>query len=267
VVLVHGWNSYPGVWSKLVARLEEKSIPAWNFDHSTLRGASVTDIAISLQTYIREMRKKTGWDKNIDLVCHSMGTFAARYFVEVVDGKNWGEKVRQVIGIGPPNNGSALAELFNSPIHGPEIMESLAGRFVSRDFTPAGDTIVQECRPGSRILKRLRKAGMRPDILYRVIIATNKKGNPALFPPLQGKTWEMSADGKWKTTYDGDGIITRAEANLPGAGMDIVPVDAASLEIRPYDYCHIRLPRNAEVIDRIMEYLLDPDTQPQGFCE
>ena len=250
MVLVHGWNSYPGVWSKLVARLEEKSIPAWNFDHSTLRGASVTDIAISLQIYIREMRKKTGWDKNIDLVCHSMGTFAARYFVEVVDGKNRGEKVRQVIGIGPPNNGSALAELFNSPINGPEILESLAGQFVSRSFNPSGDTIVQECRPGSRreLARRHPEDGRRGRRHY-------------------AKTWEMSADGTWKTTYDGDGIITRAEANLPGAGMDIVPVDAASLELRPYDYCHIRLPRNAEVIDRIVEYLIDPETQPQGFCE
>ena len=267
VVLVHGWNSYPGIWSKLAARLEEKSIPYWNFNHSVIRGASVAEIAYSLQAYIGEMRKKTGWDENLDLVCHSMGTCAARYLVEVIDGETQNEKVRQLIGIGPPNNGSALAELFNSPMYGPEILHNLAGQFVPRSYNPSDDTIVQEFRPGSKTLRRIRKAGVRTDIQYRIIIATNKKENPALFPPLQGKTWELTPQGTWRTTWDGDGIITRDEAYLTGAGIDIVPVYADSLDRTPYDYCHIRLPRNGEVIGRIIEYLLDPDTQPQGFCE
>jgi len=267
VVLVHGWNSYPGIWSKLVVRLEEKSIPYWNFDHTTLQGSSVAEIALSLQAFMWDMRKKTGWNENLDLVCHSMGTCAARYLVEVIDGETRHEKVRQLIGIGSPNNGSALAELFNSPLYGQEILQNLAGKFVPRSYNPADDMIVQESRPGSKTLRRLRKAGIRTDILYRIIVATNKKKNPALFPPLQGKTWELTPQGTWRTTFDGDGIVTRAEAYLTGAGIDIIPVNPDSLDRSPYDYCHIRLPRNSEVIDRVMEYLMNPDTQPQGFCE
>jgi len=98
VVLVHGWNSYCGIWSKLAAGLEEKSIPYWNYDHTTMRGSSVAEIALSLQDYIRGMRKKTVWNENLDPVCHSMGTCAARYLVEVIDGETQNEKVRQLIG-------------------------------------------------------------------------------------------------------------------------------------------------------------------------
>jgi len=34
VILVHGWNSHPGVWKRLVGRFEAAGIPYRKFDHS-----------------------------------------------------------------------------------------------------------------------------------------------------------------------------------------------------------------------------------------
>ncbi len=62
----------------------------------------------------------------------------------------------QLIGLGPPNNGSALAELFNDPTHGEKIINRLTGVFVPRGYDPAADQLVQDVRPGSPVIHNLR---------------------------------------------------------------------------------------------------------------
>jgi len=113
VVLVHGWNSHPGIWNRLVPRLKESGIPVWNFDHSGLKDEAPERTASSLGEYLIAMREDNAYQGPLDLVCHSMGTGVVRYLVEVLDREGKTGPVRQLIGIGPPNNGSALAELFS----------------------------------------------------------------------------------------------------------------------------------------------------------
>ena len=48
-----------------------------------------------------------------------------RYLLEVTDGTERIQKVRQLIDLGLPNNGSALAELFHDPKRGEEIINKL----------------------------------------------------------------------------------------------------------------------------------------------
>jgi triacylglycerol lipase len=265
VVLVHGWKSHPGVWKRLAVRLEEQGIPAWRFDHSGMRDESAPAVAAALQGYIRKMREESGYADDIDVICHSMGTLAARYLFEVVDRDTREEKIRNLIGIGPPNNGSAMAELFNDPVHGSEVIRLLAGTFVPRGYRPAEDAIVQDLRPGSRVVAALRAAGTRDDIRYRVIMSANRTEASDFFPLFDGKTWVFTPDGTWQTTYAGDGIIPHADSYLPGAGYDILPRDPMVLHREPDTYCHLRLPGNPEVIERILEYLTDPATRPRGF--
>jgi hypothetical protein len=67
----------------------------------------------------------------------------------------------------------------------------------------------------------------------------------------------MAEDGKYRATLDGDGIVAHQESALPGISLDVL---SASLEGEdhlpsPDQYCHINLPRNPLVIDRIMHYL------------
>jgi len=255
VVLVHGWKSHPGIWNRLVPRLREEKIPFWNFDQTPLNGASVEEIAVALQKGIAKTREEREYFGDIDIICHSMGTCVARYMLEVIDGTAHREQVRQLIGIGPPNNGSALAELFNHPRYGQEIITKLSGIFVPHGYDPARDLIVQQFRPYSPTMTTLTSAGIREDISYRIICAGNLSRTPAFFPAFYGKTWEGSPASGWQQTYAGDGIVPHSDSILPGATLDILPHDPSVLEHSSDEYCHIKLPRNQEVIDRIIGYL------------
>ena len=255
VVLVHGWKSHPGIWKKLVPRLSEEGISFWNFDHVAKDDTSLEEIAKGLQHYINSMREEVGYFADLDIVCHSMGTCIARYLLEVIDGKEKREKVRQLIGIGPPNNGSAMAELFNHPDHGPKVINRLTGVFVPEGYVPADDVIVQEFRPGSQTMKTLSRAGLRNDIAYRIILSTNLMQTPDLFPQFKGKTPGLLPDGTWHLTWEGDGIVTHVDSHLPGAEIVILPRDLENFKQYPDHYSHIKMPRNSEVVEQVIMFL------------
>ncbi|HQD26934.1 MAG TPA: alpha/beta fold hydrolase [Methanoculleus thermophilus] len=262
-VLVHGWRSHPGIWNRLAPVLSETGVPIWRFDYTAIQNAGTEAIALALQDYIHKQRRETGYAGPVDLVCHSMGTCIARYLLEVLDGSKQEEEVRLIVGIGPPNNGSALAELFNDPEQGPEVIRRLAGVFVPEDYDPGEDTIVQEFRPGSKIVLALRRAGTRDDIAYRLLLAANRTQTPAFFPAFGGRTWEIDPNGGWRTTYAGDGIVPHTDSYLPGARVDLLPEDPGSLARHPEHYCHIMLPRNPEVIARITVLLKSSEGLPR----
>ncbi|MFY9749123.1 MAG: acetyltransferase [Methanoregula sp.] len=255
VVLVHGWKSHPGIWNRLTPQLNKTDIPAWIFDYTSLDGASMEEIAGALGAFIATRREEEDYTGSIDVVCHSIGSCVARYLFEVTDGRTRNERVRQLIAIGPPNNGSSLAELFCDPVIGPAITGRLCGTFIPRNFDPAADVIVQACRPGSATMAALRMKGIRPDIRYRILCAENITHNPSFFPCFEGKTCELQPGGRWRMTYAGDGIVPRTDSVLPGADMEILPSDPAALEKDAGQYCHLQLPRAPEVVDRIVDYL------------
>ncbi|MEN6442676.1 MAG: alpha/beta fold hydrolase [Methanoregula sp.] len=257
VVLVHGWRSHPGIWNRLIPRLSHEGIPFGNFDHTTMEGMSVAEIATALQDYICMKREETGYQGQIDIVCHSMGGGIARYLLEVLDGTARHEQVRQLIAIGPPNNGSAMAELFNHPVHGPKIIARLTNVFVPEGYNPADDIIVQEFRPGSTTMRSLAAAGTRRDIRYQLILAANPSAAPGFFPCFEGRTWESDGNGSWHQTCAGDGIVPHSESVIPGAAVEIVPADPAVLSSCGDQYCHIKLPRSPEVVDRVMDFLFN----------
>ena len=263
VVLVHGWKSHPGIWNRLLPRLRETGIPAWVFDYTALDGATMEEIAGALGEFIDERRTEEGYTGSIDIVCHSIGSCVTRCLLEVTDGRARHEQVRQLIAIGPPNNGSSLAELFCTPVIGPEITGRLTGTFVPRDFNPAADAIVQACRPGSATMAALRAAGIRPDISYRILCAENFTRTSSFFPCLEGKTFELQPDGRWEMTFAGDGIVPHTDSVLPGATLDVLPAYPTRPGEDPGQYCHLQLPRAPEVVDRVMGYLCQ-DPAPPG---
>jgi triacylglycerol lipase len=260
VILVHGWNSHPGIWKKLVVHLKAEGIQYWTFDHSVMRDLALPEIASALQEFVRTVREENSWYGPADIVSHSMGTCIVRYLLEVTDGAERSQNIRQLIGLGPPNNGSALAELFHDPKRGEEIINRLTGIFVPRGFDPASDRIVQDVRPGSPVMHRLRTAGLRSDITYRIIVTTNPGNSSGFFPWFDGKTWEIADDGQYRTTLYGDGVVPSRESILPGISLDIIPSpsDQAEYLPAPDQYCHINLPKNPLVINRIMQYLTGP---------
>lgn len=257
VILVHGWNSHPGAWNRLVSRLDAAGIVSARFDHTGMNGEPMGKIAAALGAWCTAWRNESGWTGPVDMVCHSVGTCIARYYLEVDDGEARRERVRQLIGLGPPNTGSALAELFTHPRHGQEVIDRLSGVFVPRGYDPATDAIVQDVRPGSTFMERLRAAGIRSDIVYRIIVTANPQQDPAFFPIFEGRTWERLPDGGFRQTFAGDGIVAHAESVLPGATLDIIPaVHGSDADLPPpTQFCHIGLTKNPLIMDRILAYL------------
>jgi triacylglycerol lipase len=257
VILVHGWNSHPGAWKQLVGLLEAEKIPYARFDHTGMSGEPIEHIASALGRFLFSWREEQAYTGPVDMVCHSVGTCITRYYLEVIDGEKKQEKVRQLIGLGPPNTGSALAELFVHPVHGPAIINRLTGIFVPAGFDPATDAIVQDVRPKSPFMERLRVAGTRPDISYRIIVTANPDGMQGFFPLFEGKTWEMTGHEGFRQTLEGDGIVAHAESVLPGVSLDVIPASPGPAGSLPpvNQYCHINLTKNPKINNRIMHYL------------
>ena len=122
---------------------------------------------------------------------------------------------------------------------------------------PARDTIVQDVRPESRVIDDLRTAGIRKDIVYRVIVTANPEGIPGFFSLFAGKTREMGDDDRYRQTLKGDGFVPHSESVLLGISLDIIPPgpDASGQYPRPDLFCHINIPKNPAVIECIMKYL------------
>lgn len=257
VLFIHGWKSHPGIWNTITRALEGSSIPIWRFDHSSLTDIAFHDLINRLEKFLFRKREETGYHGEIDIVTHSMGGFLCRYLLEVKDIPRR-HQVRQLIMIGPPNNGATMAELFNHETIGPHIISSLSGVFVPREYNPAEDPIVQGIRFTSKETRELKQAGKRDDIRYRTIVALNRSGEEGIFPLFQGKTWVCSPDGTWMQTWFGDGIIPYADTRLPGTMWDLIGAEPDPA-IDPYQYCHILLPKNPEVVRLVTGYLINPE--------
>jgi triacylglycerol lipase len=258
VVLVHGWKSHPGVWKRFLPLLGKRSIPSWNFSHCSMQDPCLADIAQALGDFIRIKREETAYDGPVDLVCHCMGTCISRYLLEIIDERRHQEHVRQIIGLGPPNNGSSIAELFCEPGIGQEMVDRLSGVFIPEGYDPAEDTIVREFRPGSSTMAILRNAERRTDVCYRLILTRNISRTPDFFSLFDGKTWQFSPVDGWVQTYEGDGIVPHTDSFLPGADHRLLPVTLGQFRESPHLYSHLHLPYNPEVIGEIMRYLLNP---------
>ena len=252
LVLVHGWKSHPGIWRRLIEKVNLPPEKIWLFDYSGLYESTVFHIAGQLRSFLRKRRRLDGYTGQVDIVCHSMGGYVTRYYVEVLDRNKREEKVRQLIEIGVPNQGSSMAEIFNDPVHGPQVINVLSGEFVPPEYVPEKDINVQGLRVRSRETRELCNAGLRPDIRYRNILAANRTGDPAFFPSFEGKTWVLGHDETWRKTWLGDGVIPHYDSYLPGTEFDLIPADPGFLHAEPYHYCHIHLPKNPEVIRLII---------------
>ena len=266
VVLVHGWKSHPGIWKRFIPLLNDASLLVWSFGYDGMNGVSLADLAFALQQFIRERQDESGYGGAVDIVGHCMGTCVSRYMLEVLDREKENLEVRTLIGLGPPNNGSSIAELFCDPVHGPGRIRELSGSFFPHGCNPVSDRIVQEFRPGSRSMNKLASAGLRPDIAYRIILTQNPAQDPGFFPAFNGMTWQYSRVNGWQMTYLGDGIVPHTDSFIEGVGLDILPARGYEFVYDPSLYCHFNLPKNPEIMHRVLEYLLNPGTLPVMTC-
>ena len=150
-----------------------------------------------------------------------------------------------------------MAELFNHPVHGPKIIARLTNVFVPEGYNPADDIIVQEFRPRSTTMRTLAAAGMRKDIRYQLILAANLSDAPGFFPCFEGRTWESDGNGSWRKTCAGMVLCHIRNPLFPVPLWRSYLADPAVLSSCGDQYCHIKLPRSPEVVDRVMYHLLN----------
>jgi triacylglycerol lipase len=131
VVLIHGYNSSPATWTKLVQRLRADGYDAADI-HTfgyRYRASNVTTAGL-LADYVA----KLGADR-VDLVGHSMGAVVARYYVKNLGGA---KTVDDLVSLAGPHHGTRVLAVC------------------------AFDTACREMLPGSAFLRALNAGDETP---------------------------------------------------------------------------------------------------------
>ena len=139
LILVHGWNSDSNEWTDMITYLENNgyklngpnaNLFVINLSHCLYGKANceITGYADELSNLIDEVKWETHSQK-VDLVCHSMGGLAARWYTEY----GYRNDVRNLVMIGTPNHGTPLAAL-GAAILGP--LGIFAGGIAGAEMIP-----------------------------------------------------------------------------------------------------------------------------------
>ncbi|WP_033340270.1 esterase/lipase family protein [Catenuloplanes japonicus] len=130
VVLIHGYNSTPATWNKLVGRLKAAGYDAADihpFGYN-YRVSNVTTAAL-LDSYI----SKIGADR-VDIVAHSMGALVARYYVKNLGGA---AHVDDLISLAGPHHGTRVLTICSFD---PSCREMLPGSAFLRALNAGDET-------------------------------------------------------------------------------------------------------------------------------
>jgi pimeloyl-ACP methyl ester carboxylesterase len=126
VGLIRGWHVWPGFWAgagygRLLdhfrgLRPEPGQVIPFAYDWRLSNRVTARRLQKVVETEVAQWREKPGnSDAKVTYVCHSMGGLVARYYLEVLGGR---ETASQLITIGTPYSGSikAIKALTDGPI-------------------------------------------------------------------------------------------------------------------------------------------------------
>ena len=137
-ILVHGWKSRPRYGNNLHRSSRKTISTGFSIIRHLMKLLQMEGSRNLLRILSQQKEKRTILLGSVDIVCHSIGSCIARYLLEVNDGRALHERVRQPIAIGPPNNGSSLAELSAIRSSAPLFTGRLCETFVARNFQSCG---------------------------------------------------------------------------------------------------------------------------------
>jgi triacylglycerol lipase len=128
VVLLHGFAMNRTNWIWLGRRLARRGIGPL-YGTSYFSPQSVRRSAEQLARFIERVVAKQGAER-VDIVAHSLGGVVARYYIERLGGA---KRVRRVVTIGSPHNGTVIARLG---VLFPSARETIAGSSFYSDLGP-----------------------------------------------------------------------------------------------------------------------------------
>jgi pimeloyl-ACP methyl ester carboxylesterase len=165
IVLVHGINSSSGSFVHMVGPLREAGfgVLVYDFPFNRDLGESVARFTDDWEGFRRESGEKAPWI----IVTHSMGALIARGYVE---GDRYGGDVSDLVMIGPPNQGSAVAKA-QTLLQFVEGLQSVKGNHgnalagLSEGLGEAADDLT----PGSPFLEALNARPRRKGVRYHIL--------------------------------------------------------------------------------------------------
>jgi pimeloyl-ACP methyl ester carboxylesterase len=106
VLLVPGWGDDESHLSALAGRLEEAGWPSSSVQRLTFQDpvGSNREHAREIERAVLDLRERTGAER-VDVVAHSMGGLAARYFLQTGGGAH----VRRIVFLATPHRGTVSA--------------------------------------------------------------------------------------------------------------------------------------------------------------
>ena len=165
VVLLHGLNSSSGCYQHMAPALEKAGYGLIVYDFPDNQDLDLT--APGFARDWKAFRDKVGDQQPWALVCHSMGSLVARWYVE---GEQYLGDVTDLILIGPPNQGAALAhaQTLIQFIRGLDIMGEAESGGLST-LGEGGSEAAQDLIPRSSFLRKLNSRARRNGVKYRIL--------------------------------------------------------------------------------------------------
>lgn len=107
VIVVGGLSGIAAVYEPLAARLRADGYRVWIYQLPNLGLGDIAASANSLRSFVGQVRANTGASR-IDLVAHSEGGLASRYYIKNLGG---GEVIGRYVSLGTPQYGTYVANI------------------------------------------------------------------------------------------------------------------------------------------------------------
>jgi pimeloyl-ACP methyl ester carboxylesterase len=237
VCLIHGLNSSSGVFVHVVPQLERAGFGVVVYDYPDNQDLDVT--APRFAEEWRAFREMTGDARPWVILSHSMGGLIARHYVE---GPAYRGDVSDLVLIGPPNQGAAVAKLQASL----QVLDGLqaAGGQRLGALAALGDGLGESAAdmlPGSPFLRELNGRPRREGVRYHILAGRSGfvsaearrefEGRLALMTRaggLLGRMGRLAVSPDLPAQLDelcegtGDGCVAIASTRLDGAPDPVV---------------------------------------------
>lgn len=232
VVLIHGLNSRPEDMMGLVPIVNQASQAA-----ATFRYPNDQPIEQSAELLVRELGRLADEHptRPVRLLAHSMGGLVARHALEVAPDAAAIRNVRQLIMIGTPHHGSALAGVATF-MDCYEFFSSAHCRRVSVLVDSVSDGLGEataDLTPGSVFLDRLNHCARNPHVRYTNLLGTDGPVSPQEMAHIRDAVRDYSSCNRFVrfassklnralanldevVTGKGDGVVSCARGRLDG---------------------------------------------------
>jgi pimeloyl-ACP methyl ester carboxylesterase len=229
VLLIHGMNSSSGCFFHMVPLLQQAGYGVVVYDYPDNQ-----DLDRSCPAFVHdwfEFRRRWDDQRPWSIVGHSMGCLIARSYVE---GADFGGDVSDLILIGPPNQGAALARAQG-------LIQFIRGlQFLGQDETGVMSTLgeglgqaAEDLLPGSEFLERINRQPRRASVHYRILAGNRGWLSPERRREIEGRfegaTRAVGVLGRLARLASPD-LRLQLDALTDGTGDGVVPVASTRLE-------------------------------------